>query len=74
MPFAICLGIDNDDWEDIGLLLGLKTVVNEFVAYQKLLSLRDESKISVRFILQPCLRISVLYRAVKFKGLYVFTV
>lgn len=30
------MGVPWEDCEDVGMLIGLKTVVNEFVAYQKL--------------------------------------
>lgn len=39
IPFAYCLGIQTDETEDVALLLGLKLVVNEFVAYEKLLTM-----------------------------------
>ncbi|ODM92791.1 Solute carrier family 28 member 3 [Orchesella cincta] len=39
IPFAYILGVDSEDTEDVALLLGLKLVVNEFVAYQRLLSM-----------------------------------
>jgi len=39
IPVAYIIGIDSEETEDVARLLGLKTVVNEFVAYQELQSL-----------------------------------
>ncbi|CAL8129406.1 unnamed protein product [Orchesella dallaii] len=36
IPIAFILGVDTENIEDVAVLLGLKTVVNEFVAYQRL--------------------------------------
>jgi pyrimidine nucleoside transport protein len=36
IPVAYLIGIDSEETEDVAKLLGLKTVVNEFVAYQEL--------------------------------------
>lgn len=38
-PLAWVIGIDNEEIEDVALLLGVKTVVNEFVAYGQLTQL-----------------------------------
>lgn len=51
VPIAYCLGIEKDETEDVALLLGLKTVVNEFVAYQKLLSMTHLSVRKIKIIL-----------------------
>lgn len=36
MPLSWIMGVPWDKCEDVGTLIGLKTVVNEFIAYQKL--------------------------------------
>jgi len=36
MPFALVMGITPEDAKTVGSLLGIKTVLNEFVAYQQL--------------------------------------
>jgi nucleoside permease NupC len=48
-PFAFILGIDVEELEIVGRLIGMKTVVNEFVAYQQLAELGD--KLSVKLTL-----------------------
>ncbi|ODM99031.1 Sodium/nucleoside cotransporter 2 [Orchesella cincta] len=40
---ALCIGVEPKDAEDVALLLGLKTVVNELVAYQKLVKMTSLS-------------------------------
>lgn len=36
MPFAYMMGVEWDDAFKVGQLLGVKTFLNEFVAYEKL--------------------------------------
>ena len=36
MPLSYLMGVPWSECEDVGTLIGLKTVVNEFIAYQKL--------------------------------------
>lgn len=36
MPLSFIMGVPWDECERVGTLIGLKTVVNEFIAYQKL--------------------------------------
>lgn len=43
------VGVDWDDLEDIAGLIGVKMVVNEFVAYQELATLINNKLISVSF-------------------------
>ena len=38
IPFAYLTGVDTSEVEDVAILLGLKTVVNEVVAYRKMVS------------------------------------
>ncbi|RWS28218.1 Solute carrier family 28 member 3-like protein [Leptotrombidium deliense] len=48
IPFALMMGTDWNDAEHVAKLIGLKTVVNEFVAYKKLVELKDAHIISKR--------------------------
>lgn len=41
IPVAYILGVPNDDVETVARLIGIKTVINEFVAYQELGELKD---------------------------------
>nr|XP_012139728.1 PREDICTED: solute carrier family 28 member 3-like isoform X1 [Megachile rotundata] len=45
MPLSWIIGVPWDKCEYVGTLIGLKTVVNEFVAYQKLGEFKRENKI-----------------------------
>lgn len=49
-PFAFLLGVPWADCIDVGVLLGKKTVINEFVAYLDLKSLIEAGKIGERSI------------------------
>ena len=42
MPIAWLMGVDTSDLENVGQLLGLKSFVNEFVAYSKMNVIKDE--------------------------------
>ncbi|CAG7834095.1 unnamed protein product [Allacma fusca] len=44
IPVAYIIGIEDKDVEDVALLLGLKTVVNEFVAYQRMMTMKTLSE------------------------------
>ncbi|CAG0898788.1 unnamed protein product, partial [Cyprideis torosa] len=50
MPLAWCLGVPWKDCGKVGELIGLKTVVNEFVAYDKLQEFTKAQAISERSI------------------------
>ncbi|CAG0891607.1 unnamed protein product [Cyprideis torosa] len=50
MPLAWCLGVPWKDCGKVGELIGLKTVVNEFVAYAKLQEFTEAQAISERSI------------------------
>jgi pyrimidine nucleoside transport protein len=50
IPVALVIGIDPEEAENVALLLGLKTVVNEFVAYQRLLEFQRDGLLSPRSI------------------------
>ena len=41
IPLAYVIGVDGKEVEDVALLLGLKTVVNEFVAYERLTQMKE---------------------------------
>ena len=36
------MGVDWDDCQNVGMLIGLKIIVNEFVAFEKFSEIRDE--------------------------------
>lgn len=42
------MGVDNESLEDVAILVGTKTVVNEFQAYQIMGEMLKEGKLSVR--------------------------
>ncbi|KAG8222826.1 hypothetical protein J437_LFUL005032, partial [Ladona fulva] len=48
IPLAWLLGVAPDECEEVALLMGLKTIVNEFVAYQKLSGLMKAGKLTKR--------------------------
>ncbi|XP_022256038.1 sodium/nucleoside cotransporter 2-like [Limulus polyphemus] len=48
MPLAFLMGVDWSECGEVGQLLGLKTIVNEFVAYQKLKEMNDQNLLSIR--------------------------
>ncbi len=48
IPVAYVIGVPSDDCETVATLIGLKTVVNEFAAYEALGSLVKEGAISSR--------------------------
>lgn len=48
MPVSWMLGVPWDQCEYVGTLIGLKSVVNEFVAYQKLGEFKLQGKLSPR--------------------------
>lgn len=48
IPFAWIMGVPWDECELVGSLIGLKTVVNEFVAYQRMGEMLDKGLLSTR--------------------------
>lgn len=48
VPLSLLMGIEWADSQEIARLVGLKTIVNEFVAYKRLSELIEQNKISVR--------------------------
>ncbi|XP_067141660.1 solute carrier family 28 member 3-like [Centruroides vittatus] len=48
IPISVVMGIEWKDAEQVANLVGIKTIVNEFVAYQKLGELKKANKISKR--------------------------
>ena len=48
MPLSWMIGIPWEECEDVATLIGLKTVVNEFVAYQKLGEFKKFQRLSKR--------------------------
>jgi pyrimidine nucleoside transport protein len=51
IPVSWALGVDWADCEAIGDVIGTKTIINEFVAYQKLGAYKKSGEISVTFAL-----------------------
>lgn len=47
IPVSLLIGVEWDDREQVANLIGLKTVVNEFVAYKKLSEYKAQKEISV---------------------------
>jgi hypothetical protein len=47
------MGVQWQECEAVAKLIGLKTIVNEFVAYEQLGKLKSANKLSVRQILIP---------------------
>ncbi len=48
IPLAYIMGVPSDDCENVARLIGLKTIVNEFAAYQRLGELVKANKIGKR--------------------------
>ncbi|KAK3879293.1 hypothetical protein Pcinc_016123 [Petrolisthes cinctipes] len=48
MPLAWLMGVDWSECDKVGELIGLKTIINEFVAYSKLGEFKDTGAISKR--------------------------
>ena len=44
IPVAFILGVPWEDCEEVGRLIGLKTIINEFKAYEELGILQDAGK------------------------------
>lgn len=47
IPITLLLGVDFDECETVGRLIGLKMTVNEFVAYKQMGELIKEGKLNV---------------------------
>jgi CNT family concentrative nucleoside transporter len=47
-PLAWVMGIPWEDAREVGMVLGKKTIFNEFLAYQDLVALKAEGKVSTR--------------------------
>lgn len=48
IPVVWLMGVDPEDCEKVATLVGLKTVVNEFVAFQRMGELKSRGELSVR--------------------------
>lgn len=48
MPLAWVMGVDWSECDKVGELIGLKTIVNEFVAYARLSKMLKAGELSVR--------------------------
>ena len=49
MPLAFVLGVDWSESHTVGELIGMKTIINEFKAYDELSKLIDKGEISVSY-------------------------
>ena len=47
MPLAWAMGVVWEDCHEVGVLIGLKTIVNEFVAYAELARMTEAGELSV---------------------------
>lgn len=50
IPLAWAMGVEWQDTEKVASLLGLKTFLNEFVAYTKLAEMKNANELSVSII------------------------
>lgn len=50
IPIAFIMGVPTEDCEEVGRLIGLKTIINEFKAYQALAELGDQISERARVI------------------------
>lgn len=50
MPLAWVMGVDWAECDKVGELIGLKTILNEFVAYQRLAEMLEAGELSVSII------------------------
>lgn len=55
IPLAYIMGVPAEDCEKVARLIGLKTIVNEFAAYQRLGELVKANKIGKRAQVQSAL-------------------
>lgn len=51
IPIAFIMGVPWEDCETVATLVGLKTIVNEFAAYERLGSLKDAGEIGSRAVI-----------------------
>jgi len=51
IPLAWVMGVEWQECEAVAQLIGLKTIVNEFLAYEQLGKLKSANQISVRQVL-----------------------
>jgi len=49
-PFALAMGVPLEDAHEVGQLLGTKTVLNEFLAYQKMQGMIEAGQLSARTV------------------------
>lgn len=54
MPLAWVMGVEWSECDLVGELIGLKTIVNEFIAYSKLAEMKKHGLLSVGATI-PCL-------------------
>ena len=66
IPLAWVMGVEWQDCEAVAQLIGLKTIVNEFVAYEQLGKLKSANQLSVRQILIALLVYTDIYLPLDF--------
>lgn len=47
IPLAWIIGVQWDDCENVGIVIATKTIINEFVAYERLGRMKENEEISV---------------------------
>lgn len=52
MPLAWVLGVDWSECDKVGKLIGLKTILNEFVAYEELSEMLKAGELSVSTLME----------------------
>lgn len=52
MPLAWVMGVDWAECEKVGELIGIKSIANEFLAYQRLSEMKKNGDLSVRLLLK----------------------
>lgn len=72
IPLAYSLGIPWEDCEQVGTVIATKSIVNEFVAYQKLGALKSEHLISVSLLFILNEMRSVIFNSILFLTFYFF--
>jgi len=66
VPLAWVMGVEWQECEAVAQLIGLKTIVNEFVAYEQLGKLKSANQLSVRRVLIALLVYTNIYLPLNF--------
>ena len=59
MPFSLLMGVSWDDSFEVGKLIGLKTFLNEFVAYESLAKLIKNRRLGL-----PGAKLEVIFNSI----------